>query len=509
VANTLLVFWFLLRTTHARWPSALVAALFALHPLHVESVAWASERKDTLSTFLGLLSLIAYARYVETPLSSRYAWTAITLALGLLAKPMLVTWPFVMLLLDYWPLRRLSQSTSEKNVLVSIAPLLREKLLLFTMAAASAVMTLIAQSRGGAVRTFTDLPIALRLSNALVSYGKYLLLAFWPNDLAIYYPFARTGILAWQIIGAGLLLIGVTTFCLSQRRIRPYLIVGWLWFLVTLVPVIGLVQVGAQTMADRYFYVPSIGLFIALAFGLADVGRSWRVAPALSAGIAGGVLLILATLTNAQIQRWRDSFTLFEHTLAVTPPNIQIERNLGLALGGSGRYDQASAHFEKALQIDRNFYDGLVGMGVTRVNQGRLPEAVDYFQAAIRSQPDAPTAHVQLGRALWRQNRDQAALEEIRRASQLAPKDADIRADFALALELVGRISEAIEQFHEALRLNPNNAEAHANLGLALLASGKPRESIPEFEMALHLKPELTSAADNLRRAEAQLGSHR
>ena len=539
-ANTLLIFYFLFRTTHARWPSALVAALFALHPLHVESVAWASERKDTLSTFFGLLSLIAYVRYAEAPSISRYAWVAVTLALGLLAKPMLVTWPFVMLLLDYWPLGRFSGEHTRPRVLFSAprrkpstlrgapvsdalgggaerstrgacAPqtsrLLIEKIPLFALVAASATITFIAQSHGGAVRTLTHAPITFRLVNALVSYVKYLLLTFWPNDLGVYYPFA--GISAWQIIGAAFLLIGTTAFCFSQRRSRPYLIVGWLWFLGTLLPVIGFVQVGGQTMADRYFYIPSIGLFIALVFGLADLAKSWHVAPPLGAGVAAGVLLILATLTNAQIQRWRDSFTLFEHTLAVTPPNPHIEYNLALALGGSGRYDEAATHFEKALQIDPHFYDGLVGMGVTREFQGRLPEAIDYFQAAIRSQPDTPTAHLQLGRVLWKQNSDEAALEEIGRALQLAPKDAEIRADFGLALQLVGRIPEAIEQFHEALRMNPNNAEAHANLALALLASGKPRESIPEFETALRLNPQLTGAADNLRRAQAQLGSQK
>ena len=435
VANTLLVFCFLLRTTHARWPSAVVAALFALHPLHVESVAWASERKDTLCTFFGLLSLIAYARYAEAPSIRRYMWVAIALAMGLLAKPMLVTWPLVMLLLDYWPLRRW-QSAKSKAQRGKVRNLILEKIPLFVLVAASAIITFVAQSHGGAVRTFAAAPVAFRLSNALVSYAKYLLLTFWPHNLAVYYPLAPMGIPVWQIIGAAFLLTGITAFCLFQRRIRPYLIVGWLWFLGTLVPVIGLVQVGGQTMADRYFYIPSIGLFIALVFGLADIAKSWRLAPWLSAGIAGGVLLILATLTNAQIQRWHDSFTLFEHTLAVTPPNLHIEHNLGLALGGSGRYDEAAAHFEKALQIDPNFYDGLVGMGVTREFQGRLPEAIDYFQAAIRSQPDASTAHVQLGRALWKQNRDQAAFEEMRRASQLAPEDADIRADFALALQL-------------------------------------------------------------------------
>ena len=438
-------------------------------------------------------------------------WTAVALALGLLAKPMLVTWPFVMLLIDYWPLRRFNAAARATRIgtprrsesATELWPLLREKLPLFALVSASAIMTLIAQSRGGAVRTLAHEPMALRLSNALVSYVKYLLLTFWPNDLAVYYPFA--GILAWQIIGAAFLLIGITAFCVSQRRIRPYLMVGWFWFLGTLVPVIGIVQVGGQIMADRYFYIPSIGLLMALVFGLADIAKSWRVAPLLSAGAAAAVLLILAMLTNAQIQRWRNSFTLFEHTLAVTPPNLRIEHNLGVALGVIDRYDEAAAHFEKALQIDPNFYDGLVVMGVTRAHQGRLPEAIEYFRAAIRSQPDVPKARVQLAHALWNENHDEPALDEMRHAAQLAPKDPDILADLGLALGLTGRISEAIEQLHEALRLNPNSAEAHNNLGLALLASGKARESIPEFEVALRLKPELKGAADNLRRAQAQL----
>jgi Flp pilus assembly protein TadD len=542
-ANTLLLFWFLLRTTNARWSSALVAALFALHPLHVESVAWASERKDTLSTFFGLLSLIAYTRYAEARAASAscqpigcktvphgaarkwYAWTFITLALGLMAKPMLVTWPFVMLLFDYWPLGRFSVATAlsrradtnsasdveapRQSEAATARRLILEKIPLFALVTASAVVTFFAQSHGGNVKTFMEASLTLRLSNALVSYTKYLLLAFWPNNLAFYYPYAGPNIPAWQVIGAALLLIAITAFCVSQRRIRPYLMVGWLWFLGTLVPVIRLVQIGGQTMADRYFYVPSIGLFIALVFGLTDVAKRWRIAPLVGAGVALGVLLILATLTNAQIQRWRDSFTLFDYTLAVTPPNFLIEHNLGLAMGDSGRYDEAAVHFERALKMDPNFYEGLVALGVTREFQGRLREAIQCFQAAIHSQPDTPKAHVQLGHALWKQNDHQGALEAMRRASQLAPEDEDIRADFGIALELVDRLPEAIEQFHEALRMNPNDAETHNNLGLALLASGKAQESVPEFETALRLKPELEGAADNLRRAQSQLGSQK
>ena len=519
VANTLLVFWFLLGTTHARWPSALVAALFALHPLHVESVAWACELKSGLSTFFGLLSLIAYVRYAEAPSIRRYACVAILLALGLLAKPMLVTWPFVMLLLDYWPLdrscshgpvARLNPDAPQGRGYSAFAQtwrgLIVEKLPLFALVTASAVVTTISVSRSGTVRTLAQEPIALRLSNALVSYAKYLLRAFWPNDLAVYYPFPKAGIPAWQIIVAALLLIGITAFCFFQRKIRPYLIVGWLWFLGTLLPVIGLVQAGSQTMADRYFYIPSIGLFIAIVFGLANIVERRRVAPWLSAAIANVILVVLATVTNAQIHLWRDSFTLFEHTLAVTPPNPVIEYALGLAFAESNRYDEAAPHFEKAVQIRPNEYKSLLYMGISRFRQGRLPEAIEYAQAAIRSYPDSPRAHDLLGMALAKQNRNEAALDEMRRAVELAPKDADIRNDLGLALAQLGRIPEAIDEFHEAVRLDPDKAgSAHTNLGWALLESDQARESIPEFEAALRLQPESKAAADGLRQAQAQL----
>ena len=315
-----------------------------------------------------------------------------------------------------------NQKSEISNQWSVVRSLVVEKIPLFALVAASAVVTSVAQSHGGAVRTFTEAPIALRLSNALVSYAKYVLLAFWPNDLAVFYPFPGTGIPAWQIIGAALLLIGITAFCFFQRKVRPYLIVGWLWFLGTLVPVIGLVQVGGQTMADRYFYIPSIGLFIALVFGLADIAERRRVAPWLSAAIANVVLLVLATLTNAQIHRWSDSFTLFKHALAVTPPNVAIEDCLGFAMHRSGQLDEAAAHFEKALQLTPDDHMALLTMGVSRFYQGRVPEAIEYAQAAIRLQPDAPKAHDLLGMSLAMQNQNEAALDEVRRASELAPE---------------------------------------------------------------------------------------
>ena len=530
--NTLLLFWFLLRTTHARWPSAVVAALFALHPLHVESVAWAAERKDVLSTLFGLLSLIAYARYAKARSVSWYALTVIALILGLLAKPILVTWPFVMLLLDYWPLRRLDVATAlrrrasdadannastERGGYKGLAPrqseaattLVLEKIPLFAIAAASSVMTVIAQSRGGTVRTFTDAPVILRLSNALVSYAKYVLLAFWPNDLAVYYPFAPMGIPSWQIIGAALLLIGITAFCVFQWKVRPYLIVGWLWFVGTLIPVIGFVQVGGQIMADRYFYIPSIGLFIAIVFGVASIAQTRGIARSLSVATIAMVLLVFATLTNAQIHRWRDSITLFQHTLAVTPPNFPIEYNLAHVLGEEGRYDEAAAHFQKALEIKPDFFDALLNMGVTRAQQGQTGEAIEYFQRAIAVQPDSAKAHAELGVAMARQNRTDVAFEELSKALELAPSDADVHTNLGLVLARLGKIQDAIDELHQAVWLKPDSAEAHNNLGLVLFASGKLRESIPEFEAALRLKPELKVAADNLRRAQAQLSSQR
>jgi tetratricopeptide (TPR) repeat protein len=380
--------------------------------------------------------------------------------------------------------------------------------------AASAVVTSLAQSHGGAVRTFQEFPVALRLSNALASYVKYVLLTFWPNDLAVYYPYAAAGIPAWQIICAAFLLIGITALCFFQRKSRPYLVVGWLWFLGTLVPVIGFVQVGGQTMADRYFYIPSIGLFIVIVFGLADIAKTRRVAPSFSAAVASGILLALAILTNAQIHRWSDSFTLFKHTLAVTPPNLMIENNLGSALSRSGLHDEAAAHFEKAIEImpahyDSLLYDPLLNMGITRFYQNRLPEAIEYCQSALRLRPDAPKAHDLLGMALAMQGHGEAALDEMRHAAELAPNDADIQRDLGVTLARLGRIPESIDHFHEALRLNPYNASAHNNLGLSLLESGKPGESIPEFEAALRLNPELKGAADSLRRAQAQLSSQR
>ncbi len=506
-SNTLLIFLFLKRVTGASWRSAMVAALFALHPLHVESVAWAAERKDTLATFFGLLSLLAYARYAEAPSSKRSALVALWFALGLMAKPMLVTWPFVLLLLDYWPLRRLAWQPADGIARFARAwmPLIREKLPLFCLAVASIVVTYIAQSQGGAVRGLVDAPLSLRLSNALVSYGKYLLLTVWPSGLGVYYPFSPMGVSTWQCAAALVLVAVITAIALREATRRPYLITGWLWFLGTLVPVIGLIQVGGQAMADRYHYIPSIGIFTGIVFVLADLAIAWRVGHVSIAVVSAIVLLLFGSATALQISRWRDSLTLFERTLSVTSDNLVIHFNLGHFLGQQGKYDEAVPHFAEALRIKPDFFDALLNMGITLVEQGKPAEAISYYQQALDVEPDSAKAHMQLALALVKQEKGDDALRQFYKAMELAPNDPDIHTNLGLMLARQGKLLEATAQLNEALRLNPDSAEAHNDLGLVFLMAGQFEKSLPHFSTALRLKPNYTAASDNLRRAQRQI----
>jgi protein O-mannosyl-transferase len=508
VSNTLLLFFFLKRVTGTRWRSAIVAALFALHPLHVESVAWAAERKDTLATFFGLLSLRAYASYVEAASWKRSALVTLWLGLGLMAKPMLVTWPFVLLLLDYWPLQRLEWQPTDgiKRFARAWKPLIREKLPLFCLVGASMVVTYLAQLHGGAVRGFVDAPLSLRLSNALVSYAKYLFLTVWPSGLGVYYPFSPAGVPAWQLAIALVLVVTITAIALCQASKRAYLIVGWLWFLGTLVPVIGLVQVGGQSMADRYDYIPSIGLFVAIVFGLADLAIVWHIGRVGLAAVSATALLLSASLTALQVSRWHDSITLFEHTLSVTSDNLVVHYNLGHVLGQEKKYDEAVPHFVEALRIKPDFFDALINMGVTLLEQGKPAEAISYCHRALDIEPDSAKAHMQLALALIKLEKGDDALVQFYKAMELSPNDPDVRTNLGLMLARKGRLSEATSQLNEALRLNPNSAEAHNNIGMVFLMAGQPEKGLPHFSEALRLKPDLAVAQDNLRRAQRQLG---
>ncbi len=506
VGNTVLVFWFFRRVTGARWCSALVAGFFALHPLHVESVAWASERKDVLAAFFGLLALVAYARYAEKTSWPRYALVALCLALGLICKPMLVTWPFVLLLLDVWPLCRLRWPVDEGNSssLRQAWPLLREKIPLLAIALASVFITFIAQTRGGAVRALADAPLGLRFANALVSYAKYFIASFWPLERGVYYPFPAGGYSLWQIAGAAALLAFITVGAVLAARRQPCWLVGWLWFLGTLVPVIGLVQVGGQAMADRYHYLPSIGLFAALVFGgAALVARSPR-GPAWAAGVSVVLLALCAGLTARQVQRWRDGVSLFTYTLSVTTDNLLVEYNLGHALGQRGESEAALRHFKNALRLDPDLFDALINAGMTYNQMARPAEGLPYLERALRLFPNSSKAHTQRAIALAQLGEKAEALREFRRALELAPRDAEAHSNLGLILARQGELAAGTRHLLEAVRLNPRSAEAQNNLGLVLLAGGDARASLPHCEAALRLNPRLDSARENLRRAQAQ-----
>jgi Flp pilus assembly protein TadD len=514
ILNTLLVLAVLFGMTNRLWRSALVAALFALHPMHVESVAWAAERKDVLSAFFALLSLLAYIRYAQAASLNwkRFLPVPLLLALALLAKPMFVTWPFVMLLLDYWPLNRLRWRPDDGLVqlIKGLVPLAREKLCLFLLAGASIVITYIAQSRGGAVRPFADAPFSLRLLNAAVSYAKYFVSLFWPAKLGVYYPFSTEGIPIWLAAASFALIGGVTFVAIRTIQSRGYLFTGWAWYLGTLVPVIGLVQVGGQALADRYSYIPSVGLFVAVVWGVSDLVARGRFQLGAAASVAVFWLTIIGSLAWVQAGFWRDSITLYRHTLMVAPDNnLVVHFNLAHVLGKQGNLNEAVTHFGEALRIKPDFFDALINIGVTLNDQRRFAEATDYLTRAVAIEPGSSKAHAQLAIALAQTGRTDEALAHFYRAFELAPNDPDVRTNLGLMLARQGRFKEAEEQLNGALQDNPNSPEAHNNLGWVLLLQGHPEKSIPEFSAALRLRPDFKLAQENLNRAQAQMNAGR
>jgi Tfp pilus assembly protein PilF len=503
-SNTLLLFLLVKRLTGATWKSAIIAALFSLHPLHVESVAWAVELKDTLSTFFGLLSLLAYVRYAEAPSWSRYALVALWLCLGLMSKTMLVTWPFVLLLLDYWPLQRIHWQPADGmgRFVKAWVPLLREKLPLFCLVAAAIAVTYVAPSYGG-TQPLIEAPFLSRLSNALVSFAKYLLLTGWPSRLGVYYPLSPEGVPVWQLITAIVFLSVITIFVIREAIRRPYFVTGWFWFLLTLLPVIGLVQVGTgSAMADRYHYIPSIGLFIGIVFGLGDLAVVWRVGRVPIAVASVIVLLSLGVASGMQVHRWRDSEALFEQTLSVTSNNALIQNQLGSLLNRQGKHDEAITHFAEALRIKPDYFHALANMARVLSQQGKNAEAIDFYRRALAVRPDSAKAHWQLGLVLSAQGENNDALQEFLKTVELAPNDFGIRMDVGATLMRQGNLSEAISQLSQAVRRNPDNAEAHTYLGLAFLKTRQPEKSVPHFTAALRLKPDLAVARENLKRAQ-------
>jgi tetratricopeptide (TPR) repeat protein len=482
-ANSLLLFGVLQRMTGARWPSAAVAAFFAIHPLHVESVAWVAERKDVLSTFFCMLTLWAYQRYVRTPSLRSYEVVVLAMALGLAAKPMLVTLPCVLLLLDYWPLRRFGWKQTQSR----ISWLVMEKVPLLALAVGCSIATLAAQK--WIVQPLSRYPWDVRITNALVSYAGYLWQMIWPAGLAFYYSHPRALLPAWQPIVAGICLALMTAVSLYQIRRRPYLFVGWFWYLGVLVPVIGIVQVGGQGMADRYTYVPLIGIFMALAWLAADwiakkkVARTW---------VIGAVTIMLAAcilVSRVQAGYWQTGERMLEHTLAVTHDNYRVDLTLAAQLLDRGQVAEAKRHLDAALALAPDEPLVHIYLGMVHAREGRLEETARCYRKAIELNPYDAQFHDKLGRTLVRLQRFDEAYPEFEQALRLDAESGEANLDFAMALAAQGRTGEAIQHFREACRLLPGAFEPEADLGLALFQTGDEPGTRAAFDRAAGIDP--------------------
>jgi protein O-mannosyl-transferase len=483
IANSLLLFGLFQRMTGALWRSALVAALFALHPLHVESVAWVSERKDVLSTFFGLLCLWAYVKYAEAQTLRPRFWYFVALllfALGLMSKPMLVTLPCLLLLLDYWPLRR-----------PSLPPLrlLLEKVPFFALSALSCVVTFLVQQASGAVTPLAKSPFDLRLANAFIAYALYLGKTLWPSKLAVFYPYSRWSLDSWPVVAAALLLVAATVAVVLLRKQKPYLLVGWLWFCGTLVPVIGLVQVGKQSWADRYTYLPHIGLFLLIVWGISEVVARWKWSRPIAIAAAGLALAACGLATVRQRTYWRNTKTLFEHALAVTSDNYVAYTVVGNALIDDGKLPEAIEQCQRALQISPDYPEAHNTLGNIYTRQQKYTEATASYNAAIRSDPTYADAHAGLSDALIKQGDFAGAEAHGREALRLTPMHLPAMFCLATALHKQNKLAEAADYYRQILALNPNLFTPHRYLGNVLVAQGKPQEAAAQFQMALKIRP--------------------
>jgi len=486
--NTVLVFLLLRGLTGAVWRSVLVAALFGWHPLHVASVAWVAERKDVLSACFGLLSLMFYSRYarkrsgaVPQPAPFDYLLALLLLALGLMSKPMLVTWPFVLLLLDYWPLGRLKGG--------SLWLLVREKIPFFALSAAASVVTFMVQGQGDVMASVETLPLWMRAGNAVISYCSYLGKLFWPTDLAVFYPLPGQ-LLMWKVLLAGGLLLGISMLLFVQRRRHPFFLMGWMWFLGMLVPVIGLVQVGSQAMADRYAYLPSLGISISVIWGACELTRNWR-GQAVGLPVLGAVALILClAVTRQQIGYWQNDETLFRHALAVTKNNYIALTNIGIDLDKSGQSNEAIHQFEESIRLKPDYAEAYNNLGIALGKEGHNDEAIWQYQEAIRLEPDFVEARYNLGTVLGKKGQSDEAIRQFEEAIRLKPDYADARYNLGNALFKKGQTDKAIEQYQEVIRIEPDHADDHYNLGVALEKEGQNDGAIQQFQETIRLKPD-------------------
>ena len=493
IANTLLLFGLLRHVTGAVWRSAFVAALFALHPMHVESVAWIAERKDVLSTFFGLLTLLAWCSYVRTSSRRYYALALLLFALGLMSKPMLVTLPLLMLLLDYWPLRRFQLEKPWRQYL----PLVTEKLPFFVLTAIFCVVTFIVVKAVGDVVPTGLISPAQRVAGALVAYARYLGKLFWPQNMTVFYPYS-THLPWWQVTGAALLLAIISIISLLSATRRPWLIVGWLWFMISLVPVIGLVQVGGQAIADRYTYLSAVGLFVMVAWDCADRFAHWPGARPALVTAAALTLMGCILVSMRQLQYWRDSITLFSHAIDVTTGNLVAYNDLGQALAESGKLEPARLEYATALQIDPAYAEALDNLGSVLEQEGKFDEAISNLDAALKVRPNYDQAHYNLALAYSGQGKTAQAIAEYRATIKLNPGYDKALANLGLILAQQGNLTEAISLYQQAIHIAPDNAYAHNALAFALASQGDANGALQHYSDALQIKPDLEEAHENL-----------
>lgn len=510
IANTLLLFWVFRKMSGAVWRSAFVAALFALHPLHVESVAWVAERKDVLSTFFWIWTMLAYVYYTEKPGVRRYSLVLILFSLGLMAKPMVVTLPFILILMDCWPLGRLQIlfSKNERYLGLKQRPLsylVLEKIPLAVLSAAASVLTVVAQHRGGAVQGLEDLPLSIRLSNALIAYTTYIGKMFWPFELSVLYPHPEI-VHIWESVGSGMLLACLSIIFIMMVRRRPYFAMGWFWYLGSLVPVIGIVQVGAQSMADRYTYIPLIGLFVIIAWGVFALLKNRRYKKAFLTTSAGLVILSLMICTVRQVYHWKDSLSLFEHTLNVTDNNWIIHNSVGTVLMNEGKYKKAIGHFNEALKIYPECAEAHLALGSVKERQGLWKEANTHYLEALKLNPDYAEAHNNLGNVYALQRQVKPAIEHYSEALRIKPDYANAHINMGNVLAYNGSIKDAMRHYSKALEIKPHHVKTHINVGLVMLHSGDADEAIVHFSEVLSINGNSVRAYYGLARAYQMKG---
>ncbi len=483
----------------------MVAALFAVHPVNVESVAWIAERKNLLSMLFFLLALWSYAWYARRPGVGRYAAVAGFFALGLMAKPQIITLPFVLLLWDYWPLRRMFGGEQDDGLKRSFSYLVVEKIPLFLLSMGSAIVTMRAQRAGGAVRSALEFSLPVRLENAIVSYARYVGKAFWPSRLAPLYPHPGNSLAGWQVAGAGLVLAAVTVAVLAARRER-YLAVGWFWFLGTLVPMIGLVQVGEAAMADRYAYLPFIGLFLMVCWGVADFALRRKLPAKVLAVAAIGVLCALGVVAHIQLGYWGDNVTLWSHTVEVTGQNFVAQDNLGGALLLRGNLDEAMPHFRMAAQI--NPQDPLSALNIANyeLQQGRVQPAIDLFQQVLRVTANAglqSNALTGMGWAYRHEGKDHEAEQSYQEALRLVPENARAWMGSGLVAEKSGDLGRAASCFSRAAEIQPTDV-SYLLLAQALEKTGQLAEARSALQTAQKISADWGAAQQETERLLSQ-----